>query len=77
MMDVQTTGEAYIPQRRTSSASKHYVSSLSSFLWVIFANLDLDLHSRCKSGSGPSRQKSMRIHADPDPQHWYKDKETK
>jgi hypothetical protein len=74
MMDFQTTGEAFIPQGRTSSALKHYISSLFSFLSVIFAYLDLDPHSRCANVDPDQANKT---NADPDPQYWYKDKETK
>ena len=37
--DVQATGEAFRPQKRTSSTSKHEICSLFLFLWVIFALL--------------------------------------
>ncbi len=47
----------------------HFLKSFS-FLCVIFAHPDPDLHYQC--GSGPSRPKSLRFRADPDPQHWFK-----
>ncbi len=37
MKDVQTTGEACSPQKRTSSTSKHEISKKFVFLWVVFA----------------------------------------
>jgi hypothetical protein len=40
--DAQATGEAYSPQKRTSSNSKHEIALLFSFFWVIFALLDQD-----------------------------------
>jgi hypothetical protein len=38
--DVQASGEAFRPQKRTSSTSNHEISSLFPFLWVFFALLD-------------------------------------
>jgi hypothetical protein len=40
--DVQATGEAFSSQKRISNTSKHEISSLSVFLWVISALLDPD-----------------------------------
>jgi hypothetical protein len=37
---LQATGEAFSPQKRTSSTSKHEIFFL--FLWVVFAFLDPD-----------------------------------
>jgi hypothetical protein len=51
--DTQAKGEAFSPQKRTSSTSKHENSLLFIFLWVIFALLDPD----------PANQ----INADPQP----------
>jgi hypothetical protein len=57
MKEFQATGETFNPQKRTSGISKHEIYSLvSSFLHF------------CLLGFGSSRQKSMRIHAHPDPQ---------
>jgi hypothetical protein len=39
-MDIQATGEVFSRQRRTSSISKHQISSLFSIFGVIFALLD-------------------------------------
>jgi hypothetical protein len=40
------TGEAFSPQKRTSSTSKHEISEKFFFLlWAIFALLDPDLNS--------------------------------
>jgi hypothetical protein len=50
--DVQATGEAFIPQKKTSSTSKREFSAL---LWVILALMDPDPYSQC--GSGSSRPK--------------------
>jgi hypothetical protein len=36
------TGEAFSPQKRTSSTSKHEIFKLFIFLWVTFALLDPD-----------------------------------
>ncbi len=51
--DVQATGEAFNSQNRISSTSKHEISSLSVFLWVISALLDPDQadHNQFRSGS--------------------------
>jgi len=38
MKDVQATGEAFSPQKRTPSPSKHEISILFLFLWVIFTD---------------------------------------
>ncbi len=38
--DAQATGETFIPQKRTSSTSKHEISLLFLLLWVNFALLD-------------------------------------
>jgi hypothetical protein len=35
--DVQDTEEAFNPKKRTSSSSKHEISLLFLFFWVIFA----------------------------------------
>jgi hypothetical protein len=58
MKDVQATGEASSPQKRTSSTLRHDNFSLLLF-YDNFAHLDRD--------SG--RPKSTRIHSDPDTQH--------
>jgi hypothetical protein len=47
-------GEAFSPQKRTSSTSKHENSVLFLFLWVLFALLDPDPKFECGSGSGSS-----------------------
>ncbi len=47
--DVQATGEAFSPQKRTARISKHEIYLLFLFLWVIFALLDPDPDS--ESGS--------------------------
>jgi hypothetical protein len=41
--DVQATGEAFSPQKRTSSTLIHEISHLFLILWVIFALLYSDL----------------------------------
>jgi hypothetical protein len=46
--DVPATREAFSPQKRKSSTSKHEIY-IFSILWVIFALLDPDP----ESGSGP------------------------
>jgi hypothetical protein len=40
--DVQATGEAFSPQKRTFSTSKHKFLDFFQFLWVTFAILDPD-----------------------------------
>ncbi len=65
MKGVQATGEAYAlhsPKERTFGTSKLNIVSRS--FWGNFCPY--------ASGSGSSRPKSMRIHADPDKQHWQK-----
>ncbi len=62
--------QVFIPQKRTSSTLK-----LEIFLVYVgvFSLPDPDLHwvhYQCGSGSGSSRTKWMRIHADTDPHHW-------
>ncbi len=47
--DFQAKDEASIPQKRTSSNSKHEISTFFLLLWVIFALLDPDPDS--ESGS--------------------------
>jgi hypothetical protein len=42
MKDVQDTGKAFSPQKRTSSTSKLEISLLFSFFVVIFTLLDPD-----------------------------------
>ncbi len=49
--DIQATGGALSPEKRTSSISKLEISSIFLFLWVIFALLDPDPHSHYRSGS--------------------------
>jgi hypothetical protein len=39
----EATGEAFTPQKRTSSTSKHEILDFFLYLWVIFALLDPDL----------------------------------
>jgi hypothetical protein len=59
-MDAQATGEAFNPQKRTSSTLKHENALLFSiFVWVIF---DPWIRSRIY------QLKLMRIQSDPDPQ---------
>jgi hypothetical protein len=55
LKDAQATGEAFSPQKRTSSTSKHENSVLFLFLWVIFALMD------------PDADPATQINADPDP----------
>jgi hypothetical protein len=54
-MDVQATGEAFSPQKRTPSTSKHEISSLFSILVGLFYPLRSDPdpaeQSQCGSGS--------------------------
>jgi hypothetical protein len=40
--DVQATGEAFSPQKRTSSPSEDKIYLLLLFFWAIFAFLDPD-----------------------------------
>jgi hypothetical protein len=40
--DVQATGDAFSPQKRTSSPSKHEIFNFFLFLWNIFALRDPD-----------------------------------
>jgi hypothetical protein len=40
--DARATEAAFSPQKRTSSISKHEISLLFLFLWVIFTLLDPD-----------------------------------
>jgi hypothetical protein len=54
IMDVQASGEAFSPQKRTSSTSKHEISSLFPFFEVIFALLE----------------PLTWLNPDPDPKHW-------
>jgi hypothetical protein len=49
----QATGEAFSPQKRTSSNSKHEFLYFFSFLWVIFALLDPDPHSATQINADP------------------------
>jgi hypothetical protein len=61
-MDAQATGDAFSPQKKTSSTVKQDNSLLFSPLVVIFALLD------------PDPDKATQINVDPDPQpllHWY------
>jgi hypothetical protein len=62
MKEDQATGEAFIPQKRPSSTSKHDISTLSIF-GGYFALLDLDPDPEPLSQCGwvSSRPKSMRI----------------
>ncbi len=59
MKDVQAAGEAFIPQKRTSSTLTWILLTFFVFLWVIFAFLDPDPDSRSwsnvliESGSNP------------------------
>jgi hypothetical protein len=48
------TGEVFIAQKRTSSASKREISSFFRVFFIL---------------TGSSQAKRMRIFADPDPQH--------
>jgi hypothetical protein len=54
--DGQATGEAFNPEKRTSSTSKHENSVLFLFLWNFFALLDPvpDPQFECGSGSSNS-----------------------
>jgi hypothetical protein len=61
--DVQATGEAFSPQKRTSSTSKDKIFNGFLLSWAIFALLDPD----CESGSG-SRNPIDSV-SNPDPQH--------
>jgi hypothetical protein len=56
----QATEEAFSPQKRTSSTSKHEIAKKILFLWVIFALLDPDP----ESGST-----GLIESVDPDPEH--------
>jgi hypothetical protein len=51
MKAVQTTGEAFSPQKRKFSTSKHGIYYCFLFFWVIFALLDLDPQFRSGLGS--------------------------
>jgi hypothetical protein len=62
MKDVQATGEAFSPQKRTSSTSKPI---FFLFLWVIFALLDPDPEAF------PMRIRIQPTKINPDPQHWF------
>ncbi len=55
--NAQATGEAFSPQKRTSSTSKEEISSHCS----------ISPNNFCPPGSGSGRKKLLRIHADPDP----------
>ncbi len=66
--DAQAAGEAFIPQRRTSSNLKQ--GKFLQFFGSFFSLLDLN-HPHSLSGFGSSRPKCLWIHADPDPQHWF------
>ncbi len=57
---VYVIGEAFSHQKRTSSTSKHEISSLFHFVGHFFP-----------PGSGSSRSKIMRICADRNPQYWF------
>jgi hypothetical protein len=50
--EAQATGEAFSPQKRTSSTSKDENSVLLSIFWVIFAFLDPDPDPQFICGSG-------------------------
>ncbi len=50
--DVQATGEAFSPQKRPSSTSKHEISKLFSVLWVIFSSWIQIRNSDPEFGSG-------------------------
>ncbi len=58
--DSQATEEAFSPQKRTSSTSKHEISKFFLLFWAIFPLLDPD------TDSWPDWIQS-RI---PDPKHW-------
>jgi hypothetical protein len=68
-MDAQATGGAFSSHKRTSSNSKHEISSLYSFFQGHL----------CPPGSGSAYEMRIRIqqlklrqiHADPDPQPWF------
>jgi hypothetical protein len=51
-MDVQATEEAFSPQKRTFSTSKHEIFKFLKYLWVTFALLDPDPVSESESGYG-------------------------
>ncbi len=49
--DVQAAGEAFSPQKRTSSPPKMKFIHFFLFMWVIFVLLDPDLDCESRSGS--------------------------
>jgi hypothetical protein len=55
MKDVKATEEAFSPQKRTSSSSKHEISELFLIFWVIFSLLgpvsDPADQNQCRPGS--------------------------
>jgi hypothetical protein len=67
--DAQAIGEAFSPQKRTSSTSKHKTSVFFLFFWVIFALLDPDPDPQFECGSRSSNPAyGSGIHKNPDPQ---------
>jgi hypothetical protein len=67
-MDVHATGEAFSPQKRTSSASKneiYYLFSIFVTLWVIFALLDPDTDPGTPLNPDSDKDRDW------DPQHWF------
>jgi hypothetical protein len=67
--NVQATEEAFSPQKRTSSTSKHEISNFYLFLKVIFALLDLD--PDFETGSGSTDLIEIGTSMDPDLKHWF------
>jgi hypothetical protein len=59
---LQATGEAFSPQKKTFSASKHGIS----IFWVIVALLDPD----SESGTGFTELIESGSNPDPYPKHW-------
>jgi hypothetical protein len=60
---IQVPGEAFSPQKRTPSTSKHEFSSLFQFLGAIFLSSWIW-----------TRIQPTKINADPDRQHWFRQK---
>ncbi len=64
---VQSTEEAFSPQKRTSSASKMIFINFFLCLWVIFALLDPDPDPDCESGFGYGSRNPIESGSNPDP----------
>ncbi len=69
MKDDQATGEAFIPQKRPSSTSKHEISTLSIYSVILPSWIRILIRIHNAAGS-----KSTQINADLDlrQQHWLK-----